>query len=87
MNDAIMIIVMQCCDRKARAASAQSFTLWQQETIEITRCDHSIIACSRHIKEASVNPDLRQYRIKSALFTSRNPDFSPLTRGCVLKVH
>jgi len=36
-----------CCDRKARAACAQSFTLWQQATIEFTRRDHSIIACSR----------------------------------------
>jgi len=26
------------------------------------------------------NPDLRQDRIKFALFTSCNPDFSPLTR-------
>ena len=34
---------------KARAASAQSFALWQQATIEFTRHDHSIIACSRHI--------------------------------------
>ena len=33
-----------CCDRKARAACAQSFTLWQQATTEITRHDHSIIA-------------------------------------------
>jgi len=38
-----------CCDRKARAACAQSFTLWQQTIIEITRRDHSIIACSRQI--------------------------------------
>jgi len=38
-----------CCDRKARAASAQSFTLRQQATIEITRRDHSIIACSCHV--------------------------------------
>jgi len=29
------------CDRKARAAYAQSFALWQQATIEITRGDHS----------------------------------------------
>ena len=35
---------------KARAASAQSFTPWQQATIDITRHDHhSIIACSRHV--------------------------------------
>ena len=38
-----------CCDRKSRAACAQSFAPWQQATIEITRRDHSIIACSRHI--------------------------------------
>jgi len=31
------------------------------------------------------NPDLQQYRIKSALCTSRNPDFSALPRCCVLK--
>jgi len=38
-----------CCDRKSRAAWAQSFALWQQATIEFTCHDHSIIACSRHI--------------------------------------
>jgi len=37
-----------CCDRKSRAACAQSFAPWQQATIEITRRDQSIIACSRH---------------------------------------
>jgi len=36
-----------CCHRKTRAACAQSFAPWQQATIEITRRDHSIIACSR----------------------------------------
>ena len=30
-----------CCDRKSRAACAQSFTLWQQATIEFTCHDHS----------------------------------------------
>jgi len=38
-----------CCDKKARAASAQSFTLWQQVTIEITWWDHSIIAYWHHM--------------------------------------
>jgi len=38
-----------CCDRKSRAACAQSFAPWQQATIEITRRDHSIIACLHHI--------------------------------------
>jgi len=33
-----------CCDRKARAARAQSFALWQQATIKITRRDHSVVA-------------------------------------------
>ena len=37
-----------CCDRKSRAAYAQSFALWQQATIEFTCHDPSIIACSRH---------------------------------------
>jgi len=30
-----------CCDRKSRAAYVQSFTLWQQATIEFTCHDHS----------------------------------------------
>ena len=30
------IVKWHCCDREARAASAQSFTLWQQITTEIT---------------------------------------------------
>jgi len=30
-----------CCDRKAQAACAQSFTLWLQARIEITRRSHS----------------------------------------------
>jgi len=39
---------------KARGASAPSFTLWQQARIEITRHDHSIIACSRRLYMAVV---------------------------------
>ena len=34
-------ILFYCCDRKARAAYAQSFALWQQATIEFTCHDHS----------------------------------------------
>jgi len=45
-----LIFVAFCCDRKSRAAYAQSFAAWQQATIEITRRDHSIIACSRHTR-------------------------------------
>ena len=32
---------LYCCDRKSRAAYAQSFALWQQATIEFTCHDHS----------------------------------------------
>ena len=38
----------KCCDRKSRAAYAQSFAPWEQATIEIAQRDHSIIVCSRH---------------------------------------
>ena len=37
----ILVTAPCCCDRKAQAESAQSFTLWQQATIEITCRDHS----------------------------------------------
>jgi len=45
----ILVTAPFCCNRYAWAARAQNFTLWQQATIEITRQDHSIIACLRHI--------------------------------------
>ena len=38
-----------CCDRKVRAACAQSLALSQQATIEFTCRNHSIIACSHDI--------------------------------------
>ena len=50
----ILVTAPFCRDRKARAASAQSFTLWQQATIEITCHDRSIFACLRHLSA----PDL-----------------------------
>jgi len=46
---AMLIEISLCCDRKSRAAYAQSFALWQQATIEFTCHDHSIIVCSCHI--------------------------------------
>jgi len=45
----ILVTAPFYCDRKARATCVQSFTLWQQATIEFTWRDHYIIACSRHI--------------------------------------
>jgi len=45
----ILVTAPFCCDRKSRAAYAQSFALWQQATIEFTCHDHSIVACLCHI--------------------------------------
>jgi len=50
-------------------ASAQSFTLWQQATTEITCHDHSIIACSRHIYLGVV---LRAHPVRGELHIQRN---------------
>jgi len=58
-----------CCDRKARAASARRFTLWQQATIEITCHDHSIIACSCHIFMGLV---LRLHPVRGESHIQRN---------------
>jgi len=38
-----------CCDRKSRAACAQSFAPWEQATIEIMLAISLTIACSRHV--------------------------------------
>jgi len=38
----ILVTAPFCCDRKSRAAYAQSFTPWQQATIEFTCHDHSL---------------------------------------------
>jgi len=38
-----------CCSGKAWTVSIQSFTQWQQATIEITWWNYSIIPCSHHI--------------------------------------
>ena len=38
-----------CCDQKAQATNVQSFTPWQQATIEIMHHDHFVIACLCHI--------------------------------------
>jgi len=45
----IQVTAPFCCDWKAQVANAQSFTLWQQATIQITQWDRSIIACSCHM--------------------------------------
>ena len=49
------------CDQKARVASAQKFTLWQQATIEITQRDHSTVAGSRHKRSFNNIPFFLQW--------------------------
>ena len=56
-------------DWKTREACAQSFTLWQQVTIEITRWDHSIIACARHVYMVLV---LRAQAVRGESHIQRN---------------
>jgi len=58
-----------CCDRKARAACEQSFTLWQQATIEITCHGHPVIACSCHIYMGVI---LRAHPIRGESHIQRN---------------
>jgi len=56
--------------RKGQAARAQNFALWQQATTEITRCDHSMIACSRHLYMGVV---LRAHSVRGESHNQRQP--------------
>ena len=50
-------------------ACAQSFAPWQQATIEITRRDHSIIACSRQIHNGVI---LHAHPVRGESHNQRN---------------
>jgi len=63
------VVDLWCCDWKSRAACAQSFAPWQEATIEITRRDHSIIACSRHIHNGVI---LHAHPVRGELHNQRN---------------
>jgi len=39
---------------KPERQALQTLTLWQQATIEFTRCAHSIMACSRHVHVSAI---------------------------------
>jgi len=68
-HDLHILVTAPCCrDRKAQAATAQSITLWKQATIEITRSDYSIIACSRHI----CGVVLRAHSVRGEALIQRN---------------
>jgi len=44
-----IVHICHCCDEKSQVAFAQSFALWQQATIEITRRDHYYCLFVPHI--------------------------------------
>jgi len=52
----ILVKVPLCCDWKGRAASVQSFTLWLQATIKISRRAHLMCACLRHMGVVHAHP-------------------------------
>jgi len=56
---------------KARAACAQRLTLWQQATIEITRRDHSVIACSLHVHKCAI---VRAHPVRGESHIQRHAD-------------
>jgi len=56
-------------DYKILAFSVGSFALWQQATIEITRRDHSIIACSHHIHNGVI---LHAHPVRGESHNQRN---------------
>jgi len=64
----ILVTTSFCCDRKARAACALSFALWQQAT-EIMSRNYSIIACSRHLYSGV---DLRAHSVRGEPHIQRN---------------
>jgi len=73
-----------CCDRKARAASALSFTLWQQAAIEITCHDHSsrtpVISFNRwHV---SISRDYKPQSVYYCLFAPHT-----LYMGVIIRAH
>ena len=61
--------VSLCCDRKSRAAYAESFALWQQATIEITCHDHSSHTLLRSIVDiVSITRDYTPRSLYYCLF-------------------
>jgi len=68
-RSAIPLSGSQCCDRKSRAACAQSFAPWQQATIEIMLAISLTIACSRYIYNGVV---LHAHPVRGESHNQRN---------------
>ena len=60
---------VQCCDRKSRAACAQSFAPWQQATIEIMLAISLTIACSRYTYDGFI---LHAHPVRGESYNQRN---------------
>jgi len=73
----ILVTALFCCDRKARASSAQSFALWQQATIEITHHNHSPHTLVITFNRSHVSID-KPYTPQSLCYCL----FVPLIYGC-----
>jgi len=58
-----------CCDRKSRAACAQSFAPWQQATIEIMLAISLSIACSRYTYDGVI---LHAHPVRGESHNQRN---------------
>ena len=73
----ILVKAPFCCDQKDWASSAKSFTLWQQATIEIMHCNHSVrmpvIMFNR--SQVSIGRDFTPQSLYYCLFT-------PHINGC-----
>ena len=66
-------VFVQCCDRKARAASAQSFTLRQQATVENQR-SRSAITQLLLVRATYMRAILRAHPVRSELHIQRPAD-------------
>jgi len=77
----LTLVCSTCCDRKSRAACAQSFAPWQQATTQITRRDHSIIACSRHVHNGVI---LHAHPVRGESHNQRNTTADVATQWKVI---
>jgi len=65
----IKALPLHCCDRKSRPAYAQSFTPWQQATIEIMLAISLTIACLRYTLDGVI---LHAHPVRSESHNQRN---------------
>jgi len=72
-----VVLGLGCCDTKARSASSQTFTLWQQATIRIVLRDHSVIGWFHHLYMGVI---LRAHSVPGETHIHRNANQEVATR-------